>query len=253
MEERFSKPLIGIIGGMGPYAGLDFMEKIMGNTIAVKDQEHLDSVLVSCPSLIPDRTEYLLASDNRENPAEGMFKCAQKLFAAGVKYAVVACNTAHARLIFEPFLKMTASLQGLQIINMLECCASHAAELGIRRIGLLATLGTHRSGVYREYFNGNLSLMEPDEEGQKRVHKAIYDTDYGIKAHSRPVTKRAKNTIKDEIENLSQAGAQAVILGCTELPFAAGEGKFSVPLIDPGTVAARRLISLAAPEKLAKL
>jgi aspartate racemase len=250
MKEQSS--LIGVIGGVGPYAGLDFMQKIMNNTRAEKDQDHLDCVLVSCPSLIPDRTEYLLDSGNGQNPAAGMFKCAQKLHAAGVRYAAVACNTAHAALIFKPFLEMAAPLEGLQIINMLECCAAFVRELGIKKAGLLSTMGTHQSGVYSEYIKDNLTLIEP-EDGQKRVHEAIYDKDFGIKAQSQPVTERAKTIIMEEINKLVQKGAEAVILGCTELPLAAGNPRFAVPIIDPALIAARKLISLAAPAKLLNL
>jgi len=75
-------PFIGIIGGVGPYAGLDFVQKIFANTQAVQDQDHLNCMLVSCPSLIPDRTRYLLQSNHEEseNPAFGLFESARCLY-----------------------------------------------------------------------------------------------------------------------------------------------------------------------------
>jgi aspartate racemase len=93
------RPFIGVIGGVGPYAGLDFIRKIFSNTIASKDQDHLNCLLISCPSIIPDRTEFLLQG-NGENPAYGLFESARCLYIAGVRYAVVACNTAHSCRIF---------------------------------------------------------------------------------------------------------------------------------------------------------
>jgi aspartate racemase len=248
-------PIIGIIGGVGPCAGLDFVRKIFANTIAKHDQDHLNCVLISCPSIIPDRTAFLLEKKEVElNPAFGMFESARRLYLAGARLAAVACNTAHADRIFSPFLAMVKeSLPDLEIVNMLETCALYVREsLRIKRLGLLATIGTYQSGVYREYFRGEdgFSLFEPDAAGQKNIHDAIYNEDFGIKAHSDEIEPRAKGLIIGEIRRLAAGGAEAVILGCTELPLAVQDGDSPVPLIDPGLITARRLISLSAPEKL---
>lgn len=250
-------PLIGIIGGVGPFAGLDFIKKILSNTRAVKDQEHINSMLISCSSLIPDRTEFLLNDDGRENPANGMFRCARSLYKAGVRHASVACNTAHSSRIFSPFCaKVAESLPGLTIVNMLETCAAFVKnELHFTRIGLLATKGTYKSAVYHEYFKkaDGFELIEPEERGQDKIHESIYSEKFGIKAYSQPVKPQAKNTIIYEIYRLAERGVEAVILGCTELPLAISSDDFTLPVIDPGLLTARRLLSLIAPEKLAPL
>ena len=255
MENKFKEsqyPVIGVIGGLGPHAGLDFVRKIFTNTIAGKDQEHLDCILVSCPSVIPDRMTYLLSKEG-ENPALGMFESARRLHAAGVHYASVACNTAHAGLIFSPFCEMVKeSLPGLTIVNMLETCAAHCKNK--RRLGLLATIGTHNTRLYQEYFSGNnnYELLEPDDQGKKSIHEAIFNDNFGIKAHSYDIKPEARERIRVEIQNFIEKGAEAVILGCTELPLAVEPGDFNIPLIDPGLLTARRLIELAAPDKLIK-
>ena len=251
-NEQKKSVLVGVIGGIGPFAGLDFMWNILNNTRAEKDQEHLDCVLVSCPSIIPDRTEFLFSNPETENPALGMFESAKKLHATEVSYAVVACNTAHSGRIFKPFCEMVQkSLPGLTIVNMLEACATHAKKsLNVKRIGLLATKGTHKSRVYHEYFGEYFELIEPDAAGQEKVHEAIYSKEFGIKAFSQPVKPLARETIGREISRLVGQGAQAVILGCTELPLAVRANEISIPAIDPGLVAARALVALAAPEKL---
>ena len=251
-------PIIGVIGGVGPYAGLDFVRKIFSNTLAKRDQDHLNCVLVSCPSIIPDRTAFLLEDKGEElNPAFGMFESARRLYLAGARLAAVACNTAHADRIFSPFLAMVKeALPELEIINMLETCALYVKEsLSVKRLGLLATMGTYQSGVYREYFKeeDGFSLLEPDSAGQRNIHDAIYNEDFGIKAHSDGIEPRAKELITGEIQRLANRGAEAVILGCTELPLAVQSQDSPVPLIDPGLITARRLISLSAPEKLLPL
>ena len=251
-------PIIGVIGGVGPYAGLDFVQKIFSNTLATRDQDHLNCALISCPSIIPDRTAFLLEGKEVElNPAFGMFESARRLYLAGARLAAVACNTAHAGRIFSPFLTMVKeSLPDLEIVNMLETCALYVKEsLHIKRLGLLATIGTHQSGVYLEYFKEEegFTLLEPDSTGRKNMHDAIYSEDFGIKAHSDEIEPQARDLIIEEIRRLVVRGAEAVILGCTELPLAVQDGDYPVPLIDPGLITARRLISLSAPEKLTTL
>jgi len=250
------EPLIGVIGGVGPYAGLDFVKKIFANTRASKDQEHLDCILVSCPSIIPDRTEYLLQGEGKEieNPASGMFESAKRLRKAGANYAVVACNTAHSNQIFIPFSCMVKDyLPGLNIVNMLETCCAYVKETlpSVKRLGLLATRGTYKSRVYHEYFREDegFKLIEPEARGQDRIHEAIYSQMYGIKANSQ-IKPQARDWISYEIYRLIDRGAEAVILGCTELPLAIQAEHFSIPVIDPGFLTARRLIRLSAPEKL---
>jgi aspartate racemase len=251
--------IIGVIGGVGPQAGLDFVQKIFVNTKAKKDQDHLDCILISCPSIIPDRTKFLLKDTNvhgvkeEENPAFGMFESAHRLYMAGARIAAVACNTAHAGRIFSPFCSMVKeSFPDMKIVNMLETCADYVKESKIRRIGLLATIGTHKNGVYHEYFreeNGFL-LIEPDSAGQDNIHEAIYSENFGIKAQSQKVSSEAIDRINHEILALVERGAEAIILGCTELPLALQSLNSSVPLIDPGLISARRLIALTSPEKL---
>ena len=253
MENKLKEsqyPIIGVIGGLGPYAGLDFVSKIFSNTKAVKDQDHLDCLLVSCPGIIPDRMTYLLSQEG-ENPAYGMFESAKRLHAAGVRYASVACNTAHGGLIFSLFCEMVKeSLPGLTIVNMLETCAAYCKNK--KRLGLLATIGTHNTRLYQEYFNANdnYELLEPDDQGKKSIHEAIFNENFGIKAHSYNIKSEARERIREEINNFIKKGAEAVILGCTELPLAVDPSEFSIPLIDPGLLTARKLIELAAPEKL---
>jgi aspartate racemase len=252
--ETRENPLIGIIGGVGPYAGVDFFKNILDNTVASRDQDHVSALLISCPAIVPDRTEYLLGQE-AENPALGLFECAKRLYSAGSKYVCVNCNTAHARRIFEPFTQMAAErLPNLVIVNMIETCALYIKQNmpAVRKIGYIATRGTHASGVYHEYIGDDdgLTLIEPDEHGRERVHEAIYSEEFGIKAHSNPVSGRARRAMSLEILKLLDRGAQAVILGCTEIPLAVSPDDFTIPLLDAGKLAARRLIALAAPEKL---
>ncbi|MDR0410003.1 MAG: amino acid racemase [Spirochaetaceae bacterium] len=247
-------PIIGIIGGVGPYAGADFFRDILDNTVSSCDQDHLSTVLLSCPALIPDRTDFLLGKES-ENPASAMFECAKRLYSIGAKYVSVACNTAHSKRIFSPFMQMVQEeLPNLVIVNMLETCALHIKHNipGVKCIGYLATKGTYMSKVYHEYVTEEhgFSLIEPENQGRERIHEAIYSKEFGIKVHSSPVNPKARGILFYEALRLMERGAEAIILGCTELPLAVNPDDFFAPILDPGKLTARRLIDLAAPEKL---
>ena len=152
--ELEQKTLAGIIGGVGPYAGLDFVRDIFNNTIALSDQEHIGVLLVSCPAIIPDRTKYLLDEETL-NPALGLFEAAKILYTGGARYVVVTCNTAHVDRIFKPFCEMVHNaLPEMCIINMLETCAEFVKENmpHVKKIGYLARLGTYKPFVSRIFY-----------------------------------------------------------------------------------------------------
>ena len=267
MKNRIkANPPVGIIGGVGPFAGLDFVKKIFSNTLAVKDQDHINCILVSCPSVIPDRTGYLLQNDRKdfnngmlcENPAIGMYDSALRLYDAGVRYAAVACNTAHSNKIFSPFLeRVNENIPEMKIINMLETTSDFIKETKpqLKCIGLLATKGTYKSRVYCEYFRkeDGFELIEPEIRGQDRIHEAIYSETFGIKANSVEIKPQAHDMLSYEIYRFIDRGAEAVILGCTELPLAISALNYTIPVIDPGLIISRKLIQLASPEKLIPL
>jgi aspartate racemase len=253
-QPKNASPLIGVIGGVGPYAGLGFLENIFQSTLAERDQDHVSCMLISCPSLIPDRTAFLLDEGARDNPAAGMFLCARSLYQAGARYASVACNTAHAGRIFSPFQELVKEhLPDLTLVNMLKVSAAFVKdECQYRKLGLLATLGTYKSAVFHEYFKDEdgFTLIEPEERGQAHIMEAIYGEAYGIKLHSHPVKALARNAILYEIYRLADRGADAVILGCTELPLAVDQNDLPIPSINPALLTARALVKLAAPDRL---
>jgi aspartate racemase len=243
---------IGIIGGVGPYAGVDIIRKIFDNTVAKTDQEHLDLYLTNLPARIGDRTAFLL--NGGENPVQGLFESLEKLASIGATVIAIPCNTAHAPAIYDELAKRVQStIANLKLLNMVEETCNQISRCYPQggKIGLLATKGTHAVGVYRQYLDQypSLELVEPDDEGKERVHQAIYDTEYGIKAVS-PVSNKAIDVLQKESDRLVERGVDVIILGCTELPLALQEGMVRCPLVDPTLVLARAAISAIAPEKL---
>ncbi len=262
---------IGIVGGVGPYAGLDLTKKIFDNTEARYDQEHLDVLLVSSPRLIDDRTAYLLAVRDGKvaidpavdpaNPGRGLVVCIQKLAAAGAEVVGIPCNTAHSPLIFDVVARAVAEqFPSIRLLHLVrEAVASVCTSLPQGgTIGLLATPGTYASAVYQAHLaaidpDGHYCILTPDDVGKRRVYEAIYDPDYGIKAQSAPVTSQATDLLSAEVWRLNTQGADAVIMGCTEIPLALDSSAFPFLLVDPAVVFARALIREAVPTRMRPL
>jgi len=251
-REKTAVPLIGIVGGLGPYAGLDLVRKLLDNTLAEADQDHLPVALLSAPSLVEDRTRFLLG-ESEANPGLDIAELVLRLERVGAQVIGIPCNTAHAPLIFEAMSeRLVEAGSSIRVLHMIEEVATHVASRSLRRVGLVATKGTVISGVYPEVL-GKRSIevegLAPDL--QDRVQSAIYDATYGIKAKATPVTERARAEVLAAVDSLIAREVEAVILGCTELPLAVPDAERSgIPLIDPATILARALIRAVAPEKL---
>merc|ERR1719461_444209 len=109
--------LIGLVGGMGPYAALDVNKKIFDNTIAEMDEDHLNVVLLSLCEAIPGRTKFL-SGEIQENPATAL---AQKIRQFHLDIVGVACNTFHAPAIFDEFeLILKKENPNTQIVHLLD-------------------------------------------------------------------------------------------------------------------------------------
>lgn len=245
---------IGIVGGVGPYAGLDLQRKILEQTVAARDQDHLPVIAVSRPGPIPDRTEYLLGRV-AENPAGAMLEQLRLLAGAGAGVAAIPCNTAHAPAIFDVIRAGVAEFApSLPLLHMIDETAAHlkAHHPALATIGILSTTGTWRARLYPAALEPlGYRVVVPDEPMQEAlVHPAIYDPGYGIKATG-VVAPRAQGDLAQAIAALRRQGAEAILLGCTELPLAfPGREHEGVPLIDPTLALARALIRAADPQRL---
>lgn len=247
--------IIGVIGGMGPYAGLDLVRKIFDLTDAQKDQQHLPVALLSFPGWIRDRSTFLFEKTG-ENPADAIFEIAKRLDELGAVVAGIPCNTAHAPSIFDALEeKLKESGSQLRLIHMIQEAASHIRKStqGVSRVGILSTLAVYRLGLYGRALEAEgLTPVVPDENVQENiVNRTIFDPTYGIKAQANPVSLIARQSLLNAIEHLREKGAEAVILGCTELPLAIPEQEIeSTLIVDPTEILARALIRETYPERM---
>jgi aspartate racemase len=240
---------------MGPQAGLDLAEKLIKLTRTTGDQDHLPFILFSLPEMVPDRTAYLLGRHS-ENPAYAIAAQFEKMATLGCSIAAMACNTAHAGPIFDVALGLLKE-KGveLRILHMVRETVAYIQESSprIRRVGILGTHGTYQTGLYEQaLLDAGLEAILPDVEIRQDIHTAIYSTDFGIKASSGGVSTEASSRIQMAIRHLLDHGAEAVILGCTELPLAVREEKIDgIRMLDPAGIIAEKLIRETCPGKLA--
>lgn len=243
---------IGIVGGVGPLAGIDLQRKIFSQTMAQRDQDHLDVIAVSFPRQIADRTAFL-EGETAQNPAAAIARQFILLAGMGARIGAIPCNTAHAPRIFEAVCaEIEAAGCPITLLNMVDEVMRFlsAFDLAGPEIGLLATLGTYRSGLYQAALRRHgLTCLVPEPEGQRAVHACIYSDEYGVK--SMGVNATARDKAREVVAGLKARGARAILLGCTELPPLLGAGAMDeLPVIDPTLLLARAAIRHAAPQKL---
>lgn len=247
--------MIGIVSGAGPLAGLDVGRKIIEETNANFDQEHLPVIILSIPEEIPDRSSFLLGTI-KENPGEPIGSLFLRLEAAGATVAAIACNTAHSDPIFEKTKqKMAEQGSRLRVIHLIETTMEAIRskfDAASTPIGVLGTNGTMQQKLYSVPLeNAGYGVILPDDAQQMEVHGSVYDDIFGVKACSSPVDPRAVISLEHVMDSMIEQGAKAILLGCTELPLALNQSHYrGVPLIDPNRVLARKLIEVFNPEKL---
>ena len=247
--------MIGIVGGVGPLAGLDVFKKIIEETDVQKDQEHLPVLLMSYPHLIVDRTEYIVGKV-AVNPGYALADIIKKLADNGAKVATIPCNTAHAEPIFSVVeQEFEKNKVNIKLLHLVKETVNHIKQNSPdAKVAVLSTTGTRNTGLYKNILlEADLEVIEPSLDWQNRVHDAIYHKDYGIKAFSSPVKEKAIQELMLCMDELIKEKATHFILGCTELPLALPEKTYKdIPLIDPNRIIARALISEIDASKLKK-
>jgi aspartate racemase len=233
---------VGVVGGVGPAATVDFLQKIVRNTPATRDQDHIKLLVEQNPQ-IPDRTENLIGDG--ADPTVSLYATCKRLEDGGADIIAIPCNTAHA------FVERIQPYLNIPIVNMLTVTVGYLRETypALRHIGVLATSGTLESGVYRKALESqDLCQVVPSPALQARVMEAIYGK-HGVKAGY--TMGQCQEDIAAAVEGLIAEGVEVVVLGCTELPLLltgneyVGRGGERVMLVDPTDVLARRCVAYA--------
>lgn len=195
-----------------------FLQMVVEMTDADVDQEHIEMLIHHVPQ-IPDRTSYILG-ESTENPGTALLASAKNLEQQGADLLAIPCITA-----IHFFDELTAGLS-IPVIHAVEETCSYIQERHIPSVGLMATTGTLKSGLFQKAFEGaDCQLILPSEERQEDVMHLIYRN---IKANKRAEMDRFTAVS----EELRDAGAQVILLGCTELSVLHKECKIGAGYLD---------------------
>ncbi|WP_168640332.1 amino acid racemase [Dickeya sp. CFBP 2040] len=196
-------PVIGILGGMGPGATVDAMQKLIRQTPARKDQEHIPMIAVSIPD-IPDRTQCIL--NHSPSPLKKMVEYMRILENAGATCIIIPCNTAHYW--FDDLKRHTQ----VNMISIIDATCQQVTEQHIRHVAILATTATVRGEIYqRALASQQVDCTLPTSEQQDAVMNSIY-------AYKAGDIAQARTLLLPVVASLHQQGVAKIILGCTELP-----------------------------------
>lgn len=197
------RPLLGILGGLGPMASAYFYELITAHTKASRDQEHIDIILSSRAST-PDRTAFITGKSD-DSPLPYMVEDAKRLEIYGADVIVIPCNTAHY------FVEEIRANVKVPVPGIIEETSEHLKRAGYKKAGIMATAGTVSSGSYQHQLEiRGLGWAVPDEEHQQYLHELIYDD---VKSGKEPDIEKFYKVAK----HLTSQGCDKIILGCTEL------------------------------------
>lgn len=213
--------VVGIIGGIGPYAGLDLFKKILDNTNANTDIEHIPLILYSIPQEIDDRNDFILGKSN-SNPAYSISNIILKLKKIGAEIIAIACNNAHASSIFD-IIKNNPEFKSINVLSIVDALINYLDSNlpKVKNIGIMSVKGAYISKVYDNALTkNNFNVIDLPEELQNLVNEAIWNPKFGIKAMSTPVSKKAIGLLNEIMQFFVNKNAEVIILACTELPLA---------------------------------
>ncbi len=194
---------LGIIGGLGPMATAYFLQLLTQMSDAETDQEHMEIILYSMPS-VPDRTEYILGK-SKDSPVPKMVYCGKKLKESGADMIVIPCITTHC------FHEELEDKIGLPIINAIEETALCLEKENVNKVGIMATKGTIMSGLFQNTLEKRgIEVVLPGEDSQEKTMHIIYNE---VKV-GKNVDMERFYQISDELWN---QGAETILLACTEL------------------------------------
>lgn len=229
---EIKEKIIGVIGGMGPEATLDLFYKIIKNTKAIKDQEHIHLIIDNYPQ-IPDRTRYLLGEG--ENPLPFILKSAKMLESLGVDAICMPCNTSHY---FEKKIRKEIKVPFISIIKSVIDEIKENYKY-IKRVLVVATKGAIIGKVYETPLSdeGFEYIKIPDD-----LEEIVMEIIYSIKGGN---IKENVDKFKKLLDQFIKLNPDLIIAGCTEIPLLLPYIDSKIPIIDSTLSLAKKVIKFA--------
>lgn len=228
---------------MGAAAGARLFMRVTAMTAACTDQEHIDTIVLSDPS-VPDRTSYLCDSTGAGDFVRTLQEKAHLLELLGCEVIAMACNTAHAR-----YSEIASAAPNAQFLHMPKETVRFVVSLGYRHPIILGTTGTIESGIFQSLCGEeDIDYILPSKELQGQIMDMIY-------AYLKAGKTVPAEMLRAATAQIAASGADSVILGCTELSLLdLGCSYESLPIFDALDVLAWRCVQAcgAAAEDLSK-
>ena len=229
---------LGVLGGMGPQAGIDFVAKLIAATPVQSEQDHIRVLLDSNPK-VPDRNRAIRAMiENGRSDADGpgpvLARMAKGLQDAGADFLAMACNTAHA---FAPDIRAAVTIP---LVSIIDEAVAEAARAAPAKVGLLAADGCIQAALYQIALTrcGMEPLtLTPDRQA------AFMDLLYRIKLGD--LSGTARGQMAALARDLEDRGAGMIIAGCTEVPLVLDPASVAVPVLDSTAHLAGRCVLYA--------
>jgi aspartate racemase len=234
-----AEKVVGILGGMGPDATVDFMQRIINLTPANDDCDHIRLLVDNNPK-VPSRIKAIIEKTG-QNPAPTMIEMAKGLEKQGADFLVMPCNTAHFY-----YSDIKTSIH-IPILNMIELTVEEIIKNQpyIKKVGLLASPAVLITGLYKKTFDEKNILLEyPTDPLQENVLRSIKE----IKAGN--CSKEQIKANQKAVDNLSKKDAEAIIIGCTELSGIAKNISFTVPFYDSSQILAENVVKIVKSNQL---
>ncbi|WP_372880970.1 aspartate/glutamate racemase family protein [Psychromonas sp.] len=225
--------VVGILGGMGPEATIDIFTDIVKHTNIENDNDHLRIIIDNNPKL-PSRQDAILGGG--ENPGPAMALTAKNIEKAGADFIILGANTAHY---FYHYVKQAVTIPVLHIIGETVLATIEAVE-GIKKVGVLATKGAMKTGMFQDAFaEYGIRVIAVPEDIQELAHEAVFSF------RTAGLNKKNISMMEQAASFLIANGAEAIIMGCTEIPLILKAKNIRVKLINPNEVIAQVTVNYA--------
>lgn len=232
-EKPKTEKVIGVIGGMGPEATVDFMHRLVARTPARDDADHLH-VLVDNNPKIPSRIAALIEGSGAD-PTPVLCDMARGLQVQGANFLVMPCNTAHY------YLPAIARSVSIPVLDMVQLAIQKLAIAKPRRVGMLASPAVRKVGLYKARMEqaGLRALFPGEEETLLGIIKAVKAGRLND-SHRQDYAKVARN--------LLDAGADALLVACTEFSIIGAPAGVAATVVDALDVLVEATITTARGE-----
>lgn len=228
--------VVGILGGMGPEATVDLMQKIITNTPAADDCDHIRCIVDNNPK-IPSRIRAILTEDG-EDPGPELADMAQRLENWGADFLCIPCNTAHAY--YDDVVRGVS----IPVVHLIDLVVAHVVKENprLQSIGMLGSTTIVKLHLYTTSFaRSGVEVVYPDEDIQQQLFEIIRRIKRGETGAA------IRQNLGNVAEHLQHKGVSLAVLGCTELGVIADA--LPIRCLDGADILAREVVAVAKLQK----